>query len=224
VSSVAGRLCSRGHPLGWTCCAEKNFEKSSGRILADANDSGMDTKSVHSESPSPIAEADFVRLFARHELALRNYARLILPDWGAVDDVLQEMLPWIDAIAIQPHFRRTFPRRQFEEIYQLSGKPILLCDFAIRFKDGDKNVQMWKIEEDSVAAGQAYAEYVTAAMESAYILGVFWCNPVDTQKGFRKPGVKQGFFGDGLSERPGLHETVRRLNAYRDQITPEGIR
>lgn len=31
-----------------------------------------------------------MRLFARHELARRNYARLILPDWAAVDDVLQD--------------------------------------------------------------------------------------------------------------------------------------
>ena len=43
-----------------------------------------------SEDREPISEADFVRLFARHEMALRNYARLILPDWGAVDDVLQD--------------------------------------------------------------------------------------------------------------------------------------
>lgn len=139
------------------------------------------------------------------------------------EDVLKEMLPWIDAIAFQPHFWRTFPRKQFDEIYEISGKPILLCDFAVRFKDGDKNVQMFNIEEDSFAAGRSYAQYVTAALDSEYIIGVFWCNPVDTPKGFRKAGVKQGFFGDGLSERPGLHEAVRRLNAYRDEITPGSV-
>ena len=46
----------------------------------------MDVESDQSESPIPISEADFVRLFARHELALRNYARLILHDWSGVDD------------------------------------------------------------------------------------------------------------------------------------------
>ncbi len=48
---------------------------------------------LESNSPEPqhsVSEADFVRLFARHELALRNYARLILPDWSGVDDVLQD--------------------------------------------------------------------------------------------------------------------------------------
>ncbi len=139
------------------------------------------------------------------------------------EDVLKEMLPWIDAIAFQPHFWHTFPKKEFDAMYELSGKPILLCDFAIRFKDGDKDVQMWKMEEDSFAAGRAYSNYVTDTLKSKYIIGVFWCNPIDTPKGFRKTGVKQGFFGDGLSERPGLHEAVRKLNAYRDEITPESI-
>lgn len=140
------------------------------------------------------------------------------------EDVLKEMLPWIDAIAFQPHFWRSFPKKQFDEMYALSGKPILLCDFAIRFKDGGKDVQMWKMEEDSVAAGRSYAEYLTAALDSEYIIGVFWCNPVDTPKGFHKAGVKQGFFGEGLSERPGLHDAVRKLNRYRDEITPVRVR
>ncbi|MDA7524500.1 hypothetical protein N8616_03370 [Verrucomicrobia bacterium] len=39
---------------------------------------------------SALPEADFIRLFARHELELRNYARLILPDWSYVDDALQD--------------------------------------------------------------------------------------------------------------------------------------
>lgn len=136
------------------------------------------------------------------------------------EDVLKEMLPWIDAIAFQPHFWHTFPKKEFDAMYKLSGKPILLCDFAIRFKDGDKDVQMWRMEEDSVAAGKAYSSYVNEALKSDYIIGVFWCNPIDTPKGFRKPGVKQGFFGDGLSERPGLHDAVRKLNVHREAITP----
>lgn len=50
----------------------------------------MDVPSDHLEPSNPISEEDFLRLFARHELVLRNYARLILPDWSAVDDVLQD--------------------------------------------------------------------------------------------------------------------------------------
>ena len=70
--------------------AQEKSAKISGRIRAGANSSNMDVESNQSESPNPVSEADFVRLLARHELALRNYARLILPDWSGVDDVLQD--------------------------------------------------------------------------------------------------------------------------------------
>ena len=142
-------------------------------------------------------------------------------DFNTFDTVVvEEMLPWVDGIAIQPPFRGPFPQEKLDEIHQLTGKPILLCDFAVRFKDGDKDIRNWKLMENSAAGGLAYADYVEAALETNYILGVFWCNPVDTPKGFGRAGVKQGFFGEGLSERPGLHEAVKKLNALRDKLTP----
>jgi len=176
----------------------------------------------------------FLRLIAREYFrvvgsAQRKYDpdHLVFGDrfaFNTIDhDVVKEMLPWVDGIAIQPHFWGPFPRQKLDEIYKLTGKPILLCDFAIRFKDGDKDVRMWKLAEDSVAAGKAYTDYVKAAIDTDYIVGVFWCNPIDTPKGFGKPGVKQGFFGDGLTERPGLHQAVKELNAYREEVTPDGI-
>jgi len=137
-----------------------------------------------------------------------------------VPEVLEEMLPYVDAIAIQPPFHGSFPKEKFDEIHQVTGKPILICDFAIRFKDGDKDIRSWKPAADSIAAGKAYAKYVTAALKTDYIVGVFWCNPVDTSKGFGKPGVKQGFFGKEMSERPGLHQSVKKVNAYREKLTP----
>ena len=73
--------------------------------------------------------------------------------------------------------------------------------------------------DNSVVAGKAYSDYVKAALETDYILGVFWCNPVDTPKGFGKAGVKQGFFGKGLTKRSGLHKAVKELNAFRDKLT-----
>ena len=136
-------------------------------------------------------------------------------------DVMKEMLPYVDGIAIQPPFWGAFPKEKFDEIHQLTGKPVLICDFAIRFKDGDKDIRSWKPAADSIAAGKAYAEYVKAALETDYVVGVFWCNPVDTPKGFGKSGVKQGFFGKGMSERPGLHQSVKQVNSYRESLTPK---
>ena len=174
----------------------------------------------------------FLRLIAREYFriigeAQRKHApnHLIFGDrfgFNTLDpDVLQEMLPYVDGIAIQPPFHGAFPKEKFDEIHQLAGKPILICDFAIRFKDGDKDIRSWKPAADSIAAGKAYAEYVKAALKTDYVVGVFWCNPVDTPKGFGKLGVKQGFFGKGLTERPGLHQSVKKLNAYRDKVTPK---
>ena len=40
--------------------------------------------------PQPIAESDFLRLFLRHEEALRAFARVLLPTWDSVDEVMQE--------------------------------------------------------------------------------------------------------------------------------------
>lgn len=175
----------------------------------------------------------FLRLIAREYFRVVGEANrkydpdgLVFGDrfaFNTIDkEVLEEMLPYVDAIAIQPPFRGPFPKKELDEIHQLTGKPILLCDFAIRFKDGDIDIRSWKPEESSVAAGKAYAEYVRAALQTDYIVGVFWCNPVDTPKGFNIPGVKQGFFGPDLAERAGLHEAVKELNSYRVKLTPEG--
>ena len=137
-----------------------------------------------------------------------------------VEEVLEEMLPYVDALAIQPAFEAEFPKDRFDQIHSVSGKPILICDFAIRFKDGDKDISSWKFEPDSIAAGKAYNQYLRDALATGYVIGSFWCNPVDTSKGFDKPGVKQGFFGDGLSPRPGLHKSVLDLNRHISQTTP----
>ena len=39
---------------------------------------------------SELEQSDFMRLFVRHERDLRAFARSLLPNWPAVDDVLQE--------------------------------------------------------------------------------------------------------------------------------------
>jgi hypothetical protein len=43
---------------------------------------------------------------------------------------------------------------------------------------------------------------------------------MDSQKGFGKEGIKQGFFNNGLSPRPGLHQSVLELNKMIRNMTP----
>jgi len=174
----------------------------------------------------------FLRLIAREYFriigeAQRKHApdHLIFGDrfgFNTLDpDIIKEMLPYVDGIAIQPPFHGQFPKEKFDEIHRLTQKPILICDFAIRFKDGEKDIRSWKPAANSVAAGKAYAEYVQAALQTDYVVGVFWCNPVDTPKGFGKSGVKQGFFGEGMAGRPGLDQSVKEVNSYRESLTPK---
>lgn len=40
--------------------------------------------------PTHIPESDFLRLFVKHEDALRAFARVLLPTWESVDEVIQE--------------------------------------------------------------------------------------------------------------------------------------
>ena len=174
----------------------------------------------------------FLRLIAREYFriigeAQRKHApdHLVFGDRFAFntldDDVMKEMLPYVDGIAIQPPFHGQFPKEKFDEIHRLTQKPILICDFAIRFKDGEKDIRSWKPAANSVAAGKAYAEYVQAALQTDYVVGVFWCNPIDTPKGFGKSGVKQGFFGEEMAGRPGLNQSVKEVNFYRESLTPK---
>jgi len=174
----------------------------------------------------------FLRLIAREYFriigeAQRKHApdHLVFGDRFAFntldDDVMKEMLPYVDGIAIQPPFHGQFPKEKFDEIHRLTQKPILICDFAIRFKDGEKDIRSWKPAANSVAAGKAYAEYVQAALQTDYVVGVFWCNPIDTPKGFGKSGVKQGFFDEEMAGRPGLNQSVKEVNFYRESLTPK---
>ena len=138
-----------------------------------------------------------------------------------VPEVVKEMLPWVDGIAIQPPFQPVFPKEKYKEIHELTKKPILICDFAIRFKDGDKSIRGWKIQEDARTAGIHYSKYLHAALETPYIIGAFWCNPVDSTPNFGKTGIKQGLFEKGLKPRPGLGEMVLELNKYIAKVTPD---
>lgn len=138
----------------------------------------------------------------------------------AIPEVVEELLPYVDAIAIQPPFRSGFPTREFDRVHKLSGKPVIICDFAIRFLDGEKKIRGWKPEPNAEIAGRRYSEYIRAAMATPYIIGAFWCNPIDSTPGFRKTGIKQGLFDQGLTPRPELHRAIRELNLFLIENTP----
>ncbi|MEM8669376.1 MAG: DUF1080 domain-containing protein [Planctomycetota bacterium] len=139
-----------------------------------------------------------------------------------VPEVIKESLPYIDAVAIQPNFNAGFPEEQFDRIHKLTGKPIILCDFNVTFKEDGKKVFGWKPVDNADIAGPLYSKYIKRALETPYILGSFWCQPVTELKpSFYPPGyVKVGIFEPGLKPRPGLNKALRQLNDYLAANTP----
>ena len=53
------------------------------------NPGEVDGMSEQDHKPA-LSEADYMRLLLQHENALRAFARSLLPNWDAVDDVIQE--------------------------------------------------------------------------------------------------------------------------------------
>lgn len=135
------------------------------------------------------------------------------------EDVIKEMLPWIDAVALQPHFAGGFPKDFYDRLHKLADKPIIICDFAVRFKDGEKNIRGGRLEANDDVAGQRYSEYILEAVATPYVLGAFWCNPIDSHPP-GKAGVKQGLFGTGMTPRPDLPRHMKELNQRLKELTP----
>ena len=66
-------------------------------------------------------------LFPIDSFSLAVYAVSLLPNL-VVDEVMQEVLPHVDAIAIQPSYKPDFPRGLFAKIHEKTGKRISNSD------------------------------------------------------------------------------------------------
>jgi len=180
-----------------------------------------------------VRDEAFLRLIAREYFRILGTANrkydpnhLIFGDrfaFPTIDPiVIEELIPYVDAIAIQPQFRPKFPKEKYDEIHKMSGgKPIIICDFAIRFEEEGKNIRGWKPEKSPEIAGQRYAEYILEALETNYIIGAFWCNPINSMADFQKSAIKQGLFDTGLKERPALNAEMKKLNERIKAYTPK---
>ena len=86
-----------------------------------------------------IPESDFLRLFVKHEAALRSFARVLLPTWESVDEVMQEtsvvmwkklsqldtaesFLPWVKMIV---RFESLRLRRDFARDRHVFGDAVI---------------------------------------------------------------------------------------------------
>ena len=76
-------------------------------------------------------------------------------------EVLEEAIPWIDAVAVQPSEAR-FERDAFDRVYKIARKPILISDHAC-------SVLTKSLSESDAA--QAYDNYLAEALERPHIVG-----------------------------------------------------
>ncbi len=171
-----------------------------------------------------IAEDDreFLRLIAReHYRTLGEETRKHAPKsliFGErylmcdhPDEVIEEALPYIDALAIQPSGSE-FDGDFFDRLHKQTGKPILLCDHQCSFATPEYSKTMWKQLESEEAVGKAYQRYVLDAVERPYILGYHRCQYID--RFAAHPGVlKQGLLRHDETPYETLVEYTREGNA-----------
>ncbi len=144
------------------------------------------------------------------------------PNW-IHQGVFQAMLPYVDAIAIQPLYAEPFERAKvkYDKIHKMSsGKPLMICDYAVRFYEQGLDISGATMEEEQ--AGEQYYNYIKAAFNSPYIIGTSWCQPVSIPT-LNNKGVKQGLYSDTtLQPREILHKYIRKTNNYIKDNTPTG--
>jgi hypothetical protein len=125
-------------------------------LARDFTDLALNDPTVHRD------DYEFLRLIAREYYRVAGEAmeredrrRIVFGDRYMLDDlpseVLEEALPWIDVVAVQPSQGR-FERDAFERIYRIARKPILICAHASNFP-------------------AAYDDYLIEAFERPYIVG-----------------------------------------------------
>ena len=116
---------------------------------------------VPAPSPNPPSEEDFLRLFVKHEEALRAFARVLLPTWESVDEVMQEssvtmwrklsqldtpdhFLPWAKMIV---RFEALRLRRDFARDRHVFGEAVIE-QLANEASEIDEDV--WAMEREAL--------------------------------------------------------------------------
>lgn len=161
----------------------------------------------------PIVHRDdyeFLRLIAREYYRVAGEAmeredrrHLVFGDRYMLGDlpteVLEEALPWIDVVAVQP-FQVRFDREAFERVYRIARKPILICNHA-------SNLPTESLSESDAA--RAYDDYLTEAFERPYIVGYHRGRYIDRSM---TGTVKQGLLRENETPYATFVDSVRRTN------------
>lgn len=185
--------------------------------MLDADFAGLplDDPIVHRD------DYDFLRLIAREyyrgagqAMEREDRKHLVFGDRYMLTDtpteVLEEALPWVDVIAVQP-YELKFEKAAFDRIYRIARKPILICDHAMSFPIERYPKTGWQMCESESDAARAYEKYLGDAFAQPYIIGYHRCHYMDHYS--KRAGLlMQGIVREDSTPYPVLVEGIARAN------------
>lgn len=169
--------------------------------------------------PDQPTQADFDRLFLRHEKEFRYYARSLLPSWDAVDDVLQSasMIMWrkMDQIDDEEGFRpwgRVIVRFESQKYSRTKARDFHvfddeLIDLLVEHQDGidepDLSSELAALEHCMEQIGDASRKLVLAP--------------------YRGHGVLTQLAEAAGRSRNSVYKQIRRIRAKLESCTRERL-
>ena len=172
---------------------------------------------------------DFLRLIAREyyrgageAMEREDRKHLVFGDRYMLTDlpieVLEEALPWVDVIAVQP-YESKFEKAAFDRLYRIARKPILICDHAMSFPTDRYPKTGWPKCESEADAARAYEKYLADAFAQPYIIGYHRCHYMDhfsRSAGLLMPGL--------VREDASPYEILVKAAAHANQTIVEAFR
>ena len=174
--------------------------------------------------------ADHLYHFASKTIKELDPNRLILGEKYKAGDhpdpVLKAASKYVDVISIQPgpekgpgpgagKEERVFNEPNFRWIYQLTKKPILICDHAVSFYTEENPVTLWHQFATEEEAGAVTENYIGRMAAQPYIIGYHRCQYLDYYDPHR------GLLKQGLLDRNG--EFHQELTNYISRANKEAL-
>ncbi len=153
------------------------------------------------ENGADASDEDFQVLIAREVYStIGPITRELAPDtlifgdryasWAMPWRVIQEALPWIDVVSVQPIVSE-FPAETFERLYRETGKPVMICDHQSSFTTPEHSNIIWNTLPDVASVDRVIATYMDEGFSTSFLIGYNRCQYIDRYMA-RRDKLKQG--------------------------------
>jgi len=125
---------------------------------------------------------------------------------------LSEIKDWIDVIMLQYYGFYRDQKGTIDIVYELTGKPILLCDACFSVPLPEMSNPFGPQLESQAERGRAYREYAEQVFSLPYIVGWHWCGYIDNydtaEPGMQHSGIKN-IYGENYTD---LTDVMKEVN------------